>query len=114
MPLILGLNNTAVDQQFLFSIMQNADFGSKVAAIKHYNELKGRVKKPDRPTAIRFNSNLEGNNGSTEDMNRITIEAKGTRPQTNYRKSNTPEYLLRTIMGVVNFCLFWYIGTQTF
>jgi hypothetical protein len=38
-----GLNDAFVDKQLLFTITQNADFGSKVAAIKEYNKLKSRI-----------------------------------------------------------------------
>src|SRR5688572_18884425 len=34
------LNDTVVDNELAFVISQNADFGSKVAAIKEYNQLK--------------------------------------------------------------------------
>ena len=37
------LNDTVVDNELAFAIKQNADFGSKVAAIKEYNQLKGRI-----------------------------------------------------------------------
>lgn len=39
------LNDTVVDNELAFAIKQNADFGSKVAAIKEYNQLKGRITK---------------------------------------------------------------------
>lgn len=37
------LNDTVVDNELAFVIKQNADFGSKVAAIKEYNQLKFRI-----------------------------------------------------------------------
>jgi hypothetical protein len=37
------LNDTVVDNELAFVIKQNADFGSKVAAIKEYNQLKARI-----------------------------------------------------------------------
>lgn len=37
------LNDTVVDNELAFVIKQNADFGSKVAAIKEYNQLKQRI-----------------------------------------------------------------------
>lgn len=37
------LNDTVVDNELAFVIKQNADFGSKVAAIKEYNQLKSRI-----------------------------------------------------------------------
>lgn len=40
----VDLNDTVVDNELAFVIKQNADFGSKVAAIKEYNALKNRVK----------------------------------------------------------------------
>lgn len=39
------LNDTVVDNELAFVIKQNADFGSKVAAIKEYNNLKARITK---------------------------------------------------------------------
>lgn len=39
------LNDTVVDNELAFIIKQNADFGSKVAAIKEYNQLKARIVK---------------------------------------------------------------------
>lgn len=39
------LNDTVVDNELAFVIKQNADFGSKVAAIKEYNQLKARITK---------------------------------------------------------------------
>lgn len=38
-----GLNDQNVDKQLLFLINQHADFKSKVAAIREYNKLKGRI-----------------------------------------------------------------------
>ena len=38
-----GLNDAFVDKQLLLSITQNADFGSKIAAIREYNKLKQRI-----------------------------------------------------------------------
>lgn len=38
-----GLNDSFVDKQLLFVINQNADFSSKMAAIREYNKLKQRV-----------------------------------------------------------------------
>lgn len=40
---LTGLNNTFVDKQMELLITQNADFGSKLGAIKEYNKLKSRV-----------------------------------------------------------------------
>lgn len=37
------LSDVVVDNELAFVIKQNADFGSKVAAIKEYNQLKGRI-----------------------------------------------------------------------
>jgi|GEM_PF-4586778 len=53
-----GLNDEVVDGELLFTIRQNADFGSKVAAIKVYNELKGRIKKVEA-TQMNFQINIE-------------------------------------------------------
>lgn len=39
------LNDTIVDNELAYVIKQNADFGSKVAAIKEYNALKARITK---------------------------------------------------------------------
>ena len=38
-----GLNDQFVDKQLTFVITQNADMGSKVAAIREYNKLKKRI-----------------------------------------------------------------------
>ena len=38
-----GLNDVNVDKQLVFLINQQADFGSKIAAIREYNKLKSRV-----------------------------------------------------------------------
>lgn len=38
-----GLNDIHVDKQLLFLITQNADYSSKVAAIREYNKLKARI-----------------------------------------------------------------------
>lgn len=40
-----GLNNEFVDKQLAFLITQNADFRSKLGAIKEYNQLRSRIKK---------------------------------------------------------------------
>lgn len=40
---VKGLNDEFVDKQLAFVIVQNADFGSKIAAIREYNKLKGRI-----------------------------------------------------------------------
>lgn len=37
------LSDDVVDNELAFVIKQNADFGSKVAAIKEYNQLKQRI-----------------------------------------------------------------------
>lgn len=39
----LVMNDTTVDQQLAFLIMQNHDYSSKVAAIREYNKLKQRI-----------------------------------------------------------------------
>lgn len=39
------LNDEFVDKQIAFLIAQNADFGSKMSAIKEYNALKQRITK---------------------------------------------------------------------
>lgn len=38
-----GFNDTNIDKQLEIVIMQNADFSSKVAAIREYNKLRNRV-----------------------------------------------------------------------
>jgi len=38
-----GLNDAFVDKQLLLILTQNADFGSKLGAIKEYNKLKQRI-----------------------------------------------------------------------
>lgn len=39
----VDLNELTVDKELMFTILQNADFGSKVAAIREYNKLKNRI-----------------------------------------------------------------------
>ncbi len=41
----LGLNDAFVDQQLAFVVSQSADLRSKMAGIREYNTLKGRIKK---------------------------------------------------------------------
>lgn len=65
-----GLNDAAVDQQLLFTIMQNADFGSKVAAIKEYNAMKGRIKRSEGNILTQFNISLQS---TSEGGNTLTI-----------------------------------------
>ena len=38
-----GLNDSFVDKQMTMLITQNADFGSKLGAIREYNKLKSRI-----------------------------------------------------------------------
>jgi hypothetical protein len=38
-----GFNDSHVDKQLLLVITQNADFSSKVAGIREYNKLRGRI-----------------------------------------------------------------------
>lgn len=38
-----GLNDAFVDKQMTLLITQNADFGSKLGAIREYNKLKARI-----------------------------------------------------------------------
>lgn len=38
-----GLNDNFVDKQMLFMITQNADYAQKMAAIREYNKVKGRI-----------------------------------------------------------------------
>lgn len=38
-----GLNDEFVDKQLLIMITQNADFSSKISAIREYNKLKQRI-----------------------------------------------------------------------
>lgn len=65
-----GLNDVDVDLELLFAIKQNSDFGSKVAAIKVYNELKGRIKKQEQKP-VNFQINIAANNTGIE-LNQIT------------------------------------------
>ena len=41
----MGLNDAFADKQLAFVMSQSADLRSKMAAIKEYNALKGRIKK---------------------------------------------------------------------
>lgn len=48
-----GLNDVHVDKQLLLVITQNADFTSKVAAIREYNKLKARIQDKSEVKVIR-------------------------------------------------------------
>lgn len=39
----VGFNDAFIDKQLLFIVQQNADFGSKLGAVKEYNKLKQRI-----------------------------------------------------------------------
>jgi hypothetical protein len=71
-----GLNDTAVDNELLFTIRQNTDFGSKVAAIKVYNDLKGRIEKNQQKNAVNFQINIAPSANNTE-VQINQIEGKG-------------------------------------
>lgn len=45
-----GLNDQFVDKQLNFLITQHADFGSKMSAIREYNQLKSRITKNIKAT----------------------------------------------------------------
>lgn len=45
-----GLNDQFVDKQLTFLITQHADFGSKMSAIREYNQLKSRITKNIKAT----------------------------------------------------------------
>lgn len=47
-----GLNDAFVDKQLHFVITQNAEFSSKVAAIREYNKLKQRITDKQQITHI--------------------------------------------------------------
>lgn len=66
-----GLNDAFVDKQLELLITQNADYKTKVAAIKEYNTLKARTSKADRPTLNQYNTFIQQNN-----VNPNTVEAK--------------------------------------
>lgn len=44
-----GLNDQFVDKQLEFLVTQNADFKTKMSAIKEYNQLKKRTGSPEQP-----------------------------------------------------------------
>ena len=58
-----GYNDAFIDKELLFVMTQRADFGSKVAAIKEYNKLKGRVE--DKLKLEITNVSLDLGNGTT-------------------------------------------------
>lgn len=47
-----GLNESFVDQQLLFLITQNADYSSKLGAIKEYNRLKRRTEDNSQESTV--------------------------------------------------------------
>jgi len=49
-----GLNDNNVDKQLGLVINQNAEFGSKVAAIREYNKLKKRVERDQADTVVKI------------------------------------------------------------
>ncbi|MDQ5987375.1 MAG: hypothetical protein CSYNP_03115 [Syntrophus sp. SKADARSKE-3] len=56
-----GLNDAFVDKQLELLITQNADFKSKLGAIKEYNELKQRITK-------KISGNINFRNKTKEDL----------------------------------------------
>ena len=55
-----GLNDAFVDKQLELLITQNADFKSKLGAVKEYNELKKRItKKIEHSGSITLNEVLD-------------------------------------------------------
>ncbi len=69
----LTLNDQHVDKQLALVITQNADYSSKVAAIREYNKLKQRItEKVDhtsggKPIPILAAINVPTNNGNSQD-----------------------------------------------
>lgn len=66
-----GLNDQFVDKQLVFLITQHADFGSKMAAIREYNQLKSRITKNIKasvefPTPILGGASVRSNDSPTE------------------------------------------------
>jgi hypothetical protein len=61
-----GLNDAAVDGELLFAIRQNTDFGSKVAAIKVYNDLRNRIEKNQQKNQVNFQINIAPSQNNTE------------------------------------------------
>jgi len=49
-----GLNDNNVDKQLGLVINQNAEFGSKVAAIREYNKLKKRVERDTSEQVVKI------------------------------------------------------------
>ena len=57
-----GLNNERVDKELLFLIEQDAEFGTKLGAIKEYNKLKDRIEnklKLEGDVTYTFKSNIK-------------------------------------------------------
>ena len=66
-----GLNDQFVDKQLTFLITQHADFGSKMSAIREYNQLKSRITKNIKasvefPTPILGGASVRTNDSPTE------------------------------------------------
>jgi hypothetical protein len=70
-----GLNDLAANQELLFTIRQNADFGSKVAGLRLWYDLNGKLNNKKVADAIQFNINIAPQN-STETGQVISIETK--------------------------------------
>lgn len=70
-----GFTDVAVDKQLKFVINQNADFPSKVAAIREYNKLKQRITdKSEQLVVADVTSN--GETVGTTDLDTIIAQVK--------------------------------------
>jgi hypothetical protein len=79
-----GLNDAFVDKQLLFVINQHADFKSKVAAIREYNQLKQRIQKKIDKVDPEGNRSTEYENLTDEQLDyELNKRSKNPSPKTS-------------------------------
>ena len=65
-----GFNDENADKQLLFIMNQYGDLKSKVAAIREYNNLKARIRKPgespDNPVYVTFDPSFNKKSESSQ------------------------------------------------
>lgn len=89
------LNDAFVDKQIAMLIAQNADFGSKIAAIKEYNALKQRITKKlviddQRETKEKIKGFLDGQTGYDESDAAGAEPAAGAAESSDTDLASTP------------------------
>lgn len=76
----IGFNDVHIDKQLLFIIRQNADFGSKLGAIREYNKLKSRIQ--DKMQVIQNNVQVNNINFNIVDGHQHDVNQ---RPEEEHR-----------------------------